>query len=108
MYDPGELDQRVTFRTDSTVSDGMGGVTATPSDIATVWAKVKLKGGKEQQDYERVNAVSSVIFVVRYRTDIDASMRIVWQSVEYNIRDIRELGGRKLYLEFEAERGVPQ
>lgn len=108
MYDPGELDQRISFITDSAVSDGQGGRTLTPSTVATVWAKVKSKSGSEKTNFDRVNAVATYIFVTHYRSDITENMRISWNGVEYNIRYIPKLGGRKLYSEFEAERGVSQ
>jgi len=108
MYDPGELDQRITFISDSSVSDGMGGDVYTPVDVATVFAKAIAKSGKEKEDYDRINATANYTFVTHYRDDITEAMRIKWLDVEYNIRSIPSLGGRKLYSHFEAERGVPQ
>tara|TARA_Y100000310_G_C20701393_1_gene830268 strand:- start:2550 stop:2879 length:330 start_codon:yes stop_codon:yes gene_type:complete len=108
IVDPGEMDQRITFRTDTKASDGMGGNTLTPVDVVTVWAKAISKSGKEQTDYDRVNALGNYDFITHYRSDISESMRIFWNGQEYNIRFIEKLGSRKLYSLFKAERGVPQ
>ncbi len=109
ILDPGELTERITFRTDTSVSDGQGGRdSVTPVDVVTVWGKVKAKSGGEKEDFERVNANATYEFYTHYRSDIDATMRIEWLGIEYNIREIPNLGGRKLYSLFIAERGVAQ
>ena len=108
ILDPGEMDQRIIFRTDTSAADGMGGVVLTPVTVATVWAKVKNGSGGEKEDFDRVNAKASYEFWTHYRSDIDATMRIEWLGIEYNIREIPNFGGRKLYSLFKAERGVAQ
>lgn len=108
IVDPGELDQRISFLTDTEQSDGMGGVTLTPSTVATVWAKVKTGSGTEKTGYDRVNAVFTCTFITHYRSDITEKMRISWGGNEYNIRSMPKAGGRALYSEFIAERGVAQ
>lgn len=106
ILDPGEMDQRISFITDTRVSDGMGGFTKTPSTVATVWAKVKSGSGNERFEFDTINATALYRFFTHYRDDITESMRIDWEGVEYNIRAIPAEGGRKLYSEFVAERGV--
>lgn len=108
ILDPGEMDQRIVFRTDTSASDGQGGQVLTPSTVATVWAKVKAKRGGENENFDRVNASAAYEFWTHYRSDITVTMRIVWGGEEYNIRDIPKLGGRQLYSLFVAERGVAQ
>ena len=107
MYDPGELDQRVIIREEIHTPDGMGGNTLTFSDIATVWTKVKPRGGREDDSYDRINAEAGQIFIIRNR-DMSEKLRLVWQGIEYNITNIKRYGTKMLYLEIEAERGVAQ
>ena len=108
MYTPGELDQRVTFQTLSRTPDGQGGSAEAWADIGTVWAHVRPRSGKEVEKFDRVNADVFYLMVVRYRSDLVAADRAVWQGVSYNIRSINDAGGRKLYLEMDAQRGVAQ
>jgi SPP1 family predicted phage head-tail adaptor len=110
-YRTGELDQRITFQKRQRVSDGMGGSTDTWVNITTlssVWAHVRPKSGKENKDFQRVNAEASYIFVVRNRSDILASYRIVWDGEPFNISAVLKPKSRSLYMEIDGERGVPQ
>jgi head-tail adaptor len=58
--------------------------------------------------FDRVNASAMYLFVIRYRTDVEESDRILWKGEFYNIRYIAQGTGRALYLEIDAERGVAQ
>ena len=110
-YRAGELDQRITFQLRQSVPDNMGGNTDTWVDIAltpTVWAHVRTKGGREVTQYDRVNAESGNMFVIRNRQDILESYRIVWDGEPFNIVSIPKPKSRSLYIEINAERGVPQ
>ncbi len=104
----GEMDQRVTLQREVLTPDGMGGNTLALTTIATVWALVRPRGGKEIEYTERLNGQAAYMFVIRQRDDIQENDRINWQGVDYNIRMISRLGGRNLYLEIDAERGVAQ
>lgn len=105
---PGELDQKITIQRESLTSDGMGGSTVSVSTLASVWAKVIARSGREREYADRVNAEGAYTFVIRWRGDVLESDRITWRGEDYNIRAIAQVGGRKLYLEIDAERGVAQ
>lgn len=105
---PGELDQRVTISRETLAADGIGGATVTLATVATVWAKVVAKSGRERMAADRLDAEAGYLFVIRWRSDVREADRITWGGVDYNIRAIRQDGGRKLYLEIDAERGVAQ
>lgn len=107
-YRPGELDKRVIIRREVETPDGYGGFELTTQDITTVWAKVTRKAGRESFDSDRVQASASCSFVIRYRSDLSEKDRLVFAGVEYNIISGLDQGGRDLYLEIEAERGVAQ
>lgn len=107
-YRPGELDQRITIQRETPASDGMGGVTLTLSDVATVAAKVIAMSGNEREDFDALQAEHKYRFVIRWRSDILKNDRIVWRGVEFNIRSIADFGPRTMYLEMDAERGVAQ
>lgn len=109
--DAGKLDQRVTFQRLTFTADGAGGTTEAWADYAinpNVWANVVAKAGRETMIEGRMTATFTVLFTIRNRRDIDPRDRIIWQGVAYNIRGIRDMGGRELRLVIEAERGVAQ
>ena len=109
-FRPGELDQRITIKRKTRTPDGIGGQSFTWSDVSTVWALVRPAGGRESEDFDRLNAPARYLFVVRYPTpavfrDEDA---IEWDGELYNIRVLKRPKGRSLYMQIEAERGVAQ
>ena len=110
-YRTGELDQRITFQERQSVPDGMGGSADTwvnLTSIPTVWAHVRAKGGREVTQYDRVNAEASYLFVIRNRSDILESYRILWDGEPFNIITTKKPKGRSFYMEIDGERGVPQ
>lgn len=108
IYSPGELDQVVTFKQEIDTPDGLGGNTVALTDYLTCRAHIRVRGGSERDFSDRLNAEATYLVVIRYRTGLTESMRMVWNGEEYNIRLLPRTGGRPLYLEIEAERGVAQ
>lgn len=105
----GKLDQRVTFQTNTQVSDGMGGLEngfANFTSMPTVWANVLPLAGGERDELGGVNASGRYLIMVRNRQDINENDRMIWGGESYNIRNVRRAGTRELYLKFEVERGV--
>lgn len=107
-YDVGELDQQAIIKRQTRTADGLGGWTVTDTNVATVWAHIRPKKGREYGIHDKVEAPALYIFAIRYRSDILDSDRITWNGADYNIRAILTRGGRKMFLEIEAERGVTQ
>jgi SPP1 family predicted phage head-tail adaptor len=108
-YRAGELDQLITIKREVRTSDGMGGDTVTLTDVAAdLFAHVRPRSGKEIGTHDRVEAPAKYLFVIRYRSDLKDSDRIVWNGATYNIRYIATRGYRSMYMEIEAERGVTQ
>ena len=108
MYHPGEMNERVQIIRETRTSDGAGGQTLSLTTLASVWAHVRPRSGREMERFDRVNASAMYLFVIRYRTDVEESDRILWKGEYYNIRYIAQGTGRALYLEIDAERGVAQ
>lgn len=106
MSNIGRLDQRISIKQATNAADGLGGVTETWSQLAEVWARVEpIKGREEErQGANRENRLYMV--TIRHRTDIVNDMVIDWGGDRYNIRNIKQPTGRKLYLEIIIEYGV--
>lgn len=107
-YMVGELDQRVQFKSIITTKDSGGGSSKTFVDNFSCWAKVKSKSGNELNQTDQIQATGKYQFVIRWRNDFDETNQIVWDGEVYNISFISNMGGRKLYLVVDAERGVAQ
>ena len=106
-YRPGELDQRIDIKREILTDDGLGGQDMRLENIATcISAHSRNLSGKESERYDKLNATSLNMFVVRYRNDLREDDRIEWGGNSYNIRHIPSNGGRKLYTEIIAETGV--
>jgi len=105
----GELDQLITINREVRTSDGMGGDTVSVNAVATnLFAHVRPRSGKEIGTHDRVEAPAIYLFVIRYRSDLKEDDQIVWNGQTYNIRAILTRGGRNIFLEINAERGVTQ
>jgi SPP1 family predicted phage head-tail adaptor len=109
MAKAGAMDQQITFRRLTRVSDGGGGVVETWADVPTnptVWAKVTFKRGREGLEEGRINASQMTAFEVYNRSDITEIDGILWGGEFYNIRTVRRYGNRPLVMWLDAERGV--
>lgn len=109
MARPGELDQLITLQAEHRTSDGIGGSTVAYADLATdptVWASVLPVRGRENTEEGRTNAEGLYLFTIRNRADIDETHRIVWESEAYDIRAVKRVSSREMYLKIEAERGI--
>lgn len=84
----------------------MGDVLKTWGTIATVWAAVAHATGREALVDDRTTATAQTKFTIRNRSDVAEAMRITWGGDTYNIRSVNRAGGRRMYLEIFADRGV--
>jgi len=107
VYDPGEMDQKITIQRETLTSDGMGGQEVTVTDLLVdEWAAVRPLSGREFERYDAMQATAMVRFTIRFREGIRHNDRIIWQGTAHNIRYIPPASTREMYLVMEAERGV--
>ncbi len=80
-------DLRHHFRLEAPVdlSDGAGGRQRTWQDVGPVWGAVTPISGREVRRYDRLGSEITHSIVVRYRTDINAAMRLVSGSRTFQI-----------------------
>ena len=104
----GKLDQIITLERKTRTATGTGGFTETWAEIASVWANVRAKAGRESLDEGRTNATFISLFTIYNTSSLSLSEvdRIIWQGERYNIRGVRREGSRAIWLVIEAERGV--
>lgn len=99
----GDLDRRVIIYTKTREVDEYGEEVYTDVALATVWAKVTPGSGGEGIDGNKPTATQKVMFTIRYRTDVNESMKILFDDEYYNIQAI-EKPDRKRRLEITAEK----
>ena len=105
--DIGDLQHRVTFQTLMPAKDGFGQPTNEWTDTFTVWAMVADMNGSELIKSMALSAEATTKIVIRYRTGINAAMRIVWQGTIFNIKaPPMDSTGRKRVIELLCQRGL--
>lgn len=99
----GRLRNKVKLQALADVQDELGQPVQTWADVATVWADIRTMGGIESI---KANASTSIIKAsirVRYRTDINAGMRVLHGSTAYDIKAVLPDEGRKQYVDLVCE-----
>lgn len=86
--DISSLNRRIVIQRPGTTQDSIGQPIAAWSDVDHVWASIRMQTGLGSI---RAGADASTIPVsirVRYRTDLDASMRIVHGATVYAVKAV--------------------
>lgn len=104
--DPGQLNQLVQLQTRSAGTDALGQSSAAWTTVATLWAQAMPLRGREFFAAAQVQQENSVKFTMRWRADITATARIVWQGVPHDITGVTQLGGQRVWVEVMALAGV--
>lgn len=102
----GDLRSRVTFQTSTRVADGQGGFTETWASLATnptVYAYLAAVSSRERLFSQQMQYQRSHVLVIRYRTDLNTSMRITYEGREFQIKGIRNPEERKAFLILDLE-----
>lgn len=96
----GKLDRRITIQSYTTAKNDYGEDIRTWSDYLTIWAGINFKRGNEVFEADQLTAVNEVKFVIRYNSNINETMRIVYESNNYDITFIEEFtdSSRKRYM----------
>lgn len=91
----GRLDRRITFQSLTRTRNTYGDEVASWTDIATtptVWANVLELKGKEKFEASQITHHADLRIRIRYRSDITEKLRIVYNSKDYDIYSITEMG----------------
>lgn len=103
MMQAGRLNRRVTLQAPGTAEDELGQPIPGWTDVATLWADIRMKSGLEAIKAGATVSVVQASIRVRYRAGITAGMRIVHNLQAYNITAVMpDVGGRE-YVDLVAE-----
>ena len=99
----GSLNRWVIIQKQEVVRDPVGGVIVKWVDFATVPANIKGLSGSESIKADAEVSVVKVSIRIRYRTDIDASMRIKRGDTVYEIRAVLSDEARQEHIDLVCE-----
>ena len=84
--DPGEFDQRLQFQRRAPGKNTVGQANGDWVDaFPECWGSAEPLRGREFFAAGQMQQEGSVRFRVRYRTDVDAAMRVVWRGLAHAI-----------------------
>lgn len=97
----GEMVDRVSVLKRVPVADGQGGhtvtwvdfVTASATSLTRLWASVRPLTATETLAAAAISATISYVVVLRYRMDIDETMRVVWRPYKATTDTTLEIHG---------------
>ncbi len=96
---PARLDRRITLQYALKGRDAAGGVEFTWVDAAEVWADWTPQTGREIQQAGQKLALNVGNLRIRFRTDIDATWRVVLGDAVFELLAPPVEVGRRIYLD---------
>ena len=105
---PGMLSRKISIQEKQGTTTPTGGQTVAWVQVANPYAYMKPLNGRERVYADRLNATGDTIATIRYRDDLDESMKVVYREKEYQIRSIINLEEADVWLQLVLERGVVQ
>ena len=103
MMQAGRLNRRCTLQAPGTAQDELGQPNPGWTDVATVWADIRMKSGLESIKAGAPVSVVQASIRVRYRAGITAGMRVVHNLQAFNIVAVLpDVGGRE-YVDLVCE-----
>jgi len=103
MMQAGRLNRRCVLQTPGTAQDELGQPIPGWTDVATVWADIRMKSGLESIKAGAVVSTVQASVRIRYRTGVNAGMRLTHNLVNYSIVAVQpDVGGRE-YVDLVCE-----
>lgn len=102
--DAGSLSSRISIKARSTSVDAIGQPVETWTTLATVWANVRHLSGSESIKADRELSVVRASIRIRWRTDVDAGMRVTAGGSTYEIRAVLPDAQRREFVDLVCER----
>ena len=99
----GRLNRKCTLQAPGTTQDELGQPIPGWTDVATVWADIRMKSGLES-----IKAGASVSTVqasirIRYRSGVNAGMRVVHNLVNYEIKAVMPDESGRVFMDLACE-----
>lgn len=99
----GRLNRRCTLQSPSQSVDALGQPIPGWTDVALVWASIRHLSGVEAIKADAVTSTVKASIRIRYRTGLNAGMRVVHGAQVYSIEAVMpDVGGRE-FVDLVAE-----
>ncbi len=106
----GELRHRVTFQTQTIISDAQGGQTQTWADLMTVWGKLEPVKAWEKMMAARIQYARSHVLWIRHSSNITMAdgnlLRVTFDSRTWYVKGVRRPDERKMFLILDLDENV--
>ena len=89
---------RLTLQQPLETADDIGGVSVTWSDVATLWAEVRPKTGREGLWADMPAGRLASLIVIRHRVGVRPDMRFTDGARIFDIRAVFDPDGRRRFL----------
>lgn len=104
MLSAGRLDRRIELQSATVSNDPeYNEETQTWATYATVWASKDFHRSEEGEEATREYAEFGLFFTIRYRDDVSAEHRIVYEGANYEIIGRPRELGRRQFLKVRAK-----
>jgi len=90
----GKLNRRVVLETNAPTQDSYGEPIESWSTIATVWASKLSATASEKFKGEQLAGHRTIVWRIRYRTDVDNLDRLTYGGEKYNVEGVTEEGNK--------------
>ena len=102
----GDFNRQVTIERPLQGQDETGQPISTWTFLATVWANIAQKSGLETIRADAPVSLVQASIRIRYRTDIDAGMRVVFGTTLYDIRAVLPDSAGRKFVDLVCEAGA--
>ena len=104
---PGALNQRLTLQQPAASLNGLGETAGSWTDVATVWGQAQPLRGREFLAAAQLQSTLDVRFRIRYRADVRATWRVLWQGEAHEIvGEPINVDGAGVLLELMCTKGI--
>lgn len=94
----GKLRHLITIQSNAETINDFGQYLDVWTDVATVYASKDYDAGGERIKADQLDSTTLFKFVIRHRTDVLASQRILLNSEYFTIQQVHDVDGDKKYL----------
>ncbi len=104
MLKIGDLDRRIIIERPTPVINKYGERTFTWATLYTVWAKIDWKrSNRKEESQELVQTTDLTFFIRNIGVEIVGDYRVNYDSKYYYIHGVKEVDGRKEFIELETK-----
>lgn len=95
MLRAGRMRERVLFQSPTKTRSPSGEAKLSWSDITTVWASVDGMSSRDIMQAQQANVMATHKIIIRYRSDVDHTSRLVWRDRTMEIASVTDRNNRE-------------